>query len=103
MCLELSKARACQRDMSIVLALVIAAGVHLSPDEPTTVVQEPDKVIYKKTSAVIFTDASIEAAVTKPTGTVIFSRPPTKFRNLIELRASFRPEMSKSVGALPGQ
>ena len=65
-----------------------------------TVVQEADKVVVSKKTVIDFSDVSIEGELTKPDGTYIKNRKKTRFRNLIELRGNFRPELKKSVSAL---
>jgi hypothetical protein len=47
-----------------------------------------------------FSDVSIEGELTKPEGSYIKNRKKTRFRNLIELRGNFRPELRRSVSAL---
>jgi hypothetical protein len=73
---------------------------------PTTVnaqdnaVVEADKTIYNKKTVIDFSDVNIEGELTKPEGSYIKNRKKTRFRNLIELRGNFRPELARSVSKL---
>lgn len=62
--------------------------------------QESDKVVYKKKTVIDFSDVTIEGELVKPEGSYIVNRKKTKFKNLIKVRANFRPELTKSVDAL---
>ena len=62
--------------------------------------QEADKVVYKKKTVIDFSDVTIEGELVKPEGSYIVNRKKTKFKNLIKVRANFRPELTKSVDAL---
>ena len=61
---------------------------------------EADKTVYSKKTVIDFSDVSIEGELTKPEGSYIKNRKKTRFRNLIELRGNFRPELSRSVSKL---
>jgi hypothetical protein len=63
-------------------------------------VQEADRVTYKKRTVVDFSDVTIEGELTKPEGSYLVNRKKTRFRNLIEVRAHFRPELNRTVNAL---
>ena len=76
-----------------------AVGVH-AQEKQDTVIQEADKTVYNKKTVIDFSDVSIEGELTKPEGSYIKNRKKTRFRNLIELRGNFRPELKRSVGAL---
>lgn len=65
-----------------------------------TVIQEEDKVVVNKKTVIDFSDVNIEGELTKPEGSYIKNRKKTRFRNLIELRGNFRPELKRSVSAL---
>ena len=80
----------------VALALALAAPA-LAED---TVVEESDKVVYNKKTVIDFSDVNIEGELTKPEGSYIKNRKKTRFRNLIELRGNFRPELKRSVSAL---
>ena len=82
----------------VVAALAFAlAAPALAQD---TVVEESDKVVYNKKTVIDFSDVNIEGELTKPEGSYIKNRKKTRFRNLIELRGNFRPELKRSVSAL---
>jgi hypothetical protein len=64
------------------------------------VIQEEDRTEFQKKTVIDFSDVNIEGELTKPEGSYIKNRKRTKFRNLIQLRGNFRPELSRSVEAL---
>ncbi|MCC7071086.1 MAG: hypothetical protein IT383_07180 [Deltaproteobacteria bacterium] len=80
----------------VAVALALSAPA-LAED---TVVEEADKVVYNKKTVIDFSDVNIEGELTKPEGSYIKNRKKTRFRNLIELRGNFRPELKRSVSAL---
>ncbi len=84
---------------ALVAALVaaLAAPAALAQDKT---IQEDDKTVYNKKTVIDFSDVSIEGELTKPEGSYIKNRKKTRFRNLIELRGNFRPELKRSVSAL---
>ena len=84
----------------LVFALLIAsmtAGAALAQDK---VIQEEDRTVYNKKTVIDFSDVNIEGELSKPEGSYIKNRKKTRFRNLIELRGNFRPELRNSVNAL---
>lgn len=85
--------------MSTLLAFALASSFLLAPDEPA-VAQEPDRVVAAKKTFVDMTEADVRGVVVRPTGEYVRARTRVKFRNLIELRATFRPELVSSVGTL---
>lgn len=82
----------------VVAAIVFALAVPAFAED--TVVEESDKVVYNKKTVIDFSDVNIEGELTKPEGSYIKNRKKTRFRNLIELRGNFRPELKRSVSAL---
>jgi hypothetical protein len=64
------------------------------------VITEADRVEYQKKTVIDFSDVNIDGELTKPEGSYIKNRKRTKFRNLIELRGNFRPELRRSVSKL---
>ena len=64
------------------------------------VVQEADKVVYKKTTVVDFNDVTLEGELTKPEGSYMMNRARSNFKSLIQLRGDFLPELQKSVDNL---
>ena len=85
--------------------LVIAAALALAaPALPAAaqdkVVEEGDKTVYSKKTVIDFSDVQIDGELTKPEGSYIKNLKKTRFRNLIELRGNFRPELSRSVSKL---
>ena len=59
-----------------------------------------DRVEYEKKTVLDFSDVNIQGELKKPEGSYIKNRSKTRFRNLIELRGNFRPELSRSVSKL---
>ncbi len=76
------------------------AGLSLPAAAQDTAVVEADRTVYNKKTVIDFSDVSIEGELTKPEGSYIKNRKKTRFRNLIELRGNFRPELSRSVSKL---
>jgi hypothetical protein len=82
----------------LALSPLLASQSALAQDE--NVVQEADREEFQKKTIIDFSDVNIEGELTKPEGSYIKNRKSTKFRNLIQLRGNFRPELSRSVEAL---
>ncbi len=85
--------------MHTLIVLALAGSLHLAPDDPAPV-HEPDRVVASKKTFLDMTEADIRGVVVKPTTEYLHGRTRVKFRNLIELRATFRPELASSVGSL---
>ena len=81
------------------LTLVLFALPSFAQDKDS-VIQEGDKTVFNKKTVIDFSDVNIEGELTKPEGSYIKNRKKTRFRNLIELRGNFRPELKRSVSAL---
>ena len=82
---------------TVVFATILGTGAALAQDR---VIDEGDRVEYQKSTVIDFSDVSIEGELTKPEGSYIKNRKKTRFRNLIELRGNFRPELRRSVSNL---
>lgn len=92
------------RFSAVPLVLVLAAGAAFAqPVAPVAgAAAEPaPTVVYAKRTALVFTDALLEGDRDGPDGVVVWLRPKARFRNLIELRAHFRPELARSASRLP--
>lgn len=85
------------RRLSIALAVL---ALSLPAAAQDTSVVESDRTVYNKKTVIDFSDVSIEGELTKPEGSYIKNRKKTRFRNLIELRGNFRPELARSVSKL---
>lgn len=85
--------------MVTLIALGLAAAFQLAPDDPTPV-QEPDRVVVVKKTFLDMTESEVRGVALRPTGEYVRARTRVKFRTLIELRGTFRPELAGSVGAL---
>lgn len=87
-----------QKTLKIVCLLAfLVSTAALAQDK---VIEEGDRVEYRKSTVIDFSDVSIEGELTKPEGSYIKNRKRTRFRNLIELRGNFRPELKRSVSNL---
>ena len=89
--------------VTLLLALLGVPALALAQDESevsggTKTAQ--DSVSYKKRTVIDFSDVTIEGELTKPEGSYLVNRKKTRFKNLIEVRAHFRPELNKTVNAL---
>ncbi len=82
----------------LVLAVLASLAVPALAQDAAEV--EADKTVYSKKTVIDFSDVNIEGELTKPEGSYIKNRKKTRFRNLIELRGNFRPELSRSVSKL---
>lgn len=82
-----------------VLVVTLAAPAFAQKSE--TVVQEPDRVVTLKTTAIDFTYVRVEGDLQRPNGSFIKPRPKGHTRNLIELRGNFRPELARTASRLP--
>lgn len=82
-----------------VLTFALVAGA-LPAGAQDKVIEEGDKTVFNKKTVIDFSDVNIEGELTKPEGSYIKNRKKTRFRNLIELRGNFRPELKRSASAL---
>jgi hypothetical protein len=82
----------------LLLTAIVAFAVPAAAED--TYVTEGDKTVYNKKTVIDFSDVNIEGELTKPEGSYVKNRKKTRFRNLIELRGNFRPELSRSVSKL---
>ena len=78
-------------------AIVGTSGVASAAER---VIQEEDRVVYKKKTVVDFGDVTLEGELTKPEGSYLLNRKRTKFSSLIRMRDNFLPELQKSVDNL---
>ena len=74
------------------LALMIASATY-----GQDVVQEEDKITYKKKTSIDFSDKMIEGELTKPEGAFVGVRKDIKFKNFIKIRANFRDKLAESA------
>jgi hypothetical protein len=80
------------------IATSLAAGSAIAQED--NVIRESDRVEFQKKTVIDFSDVNIEGELTKPEGSYIKNRKKTRFRNLIQLRGNFRPELERSVSKL---
>lgn len=64
------------------------------------VIVESDRVEYQKKTVIDFSNVNIEGDLTKPAMSYIKNNKKTRFRNLIELRGNFRPELQRSLSEM---
>ncbi len=64
------------------------------------IIQEEDTVKFNKKTVIDFSDVNIEGELTKPEGSYIKQKKKTRFRNLIDMRGNFVPELSRSMSKL---
>ena len=84
------------------LSLAAAAQDRAAPPERpgVKVIREPDKVVVRKRTVIDFNDVTVEGELTKPEGSYVLERSPTRFDSLIRLRDDFNPELQKSADNL---
>jgi hypothetical protein len=82
----------------LVAGVIVGTGGVASAAE--RVIQEEDRVVYKKRTVVDFGDVTLEGELTKPEGSYLMNRKRTKFSTLIRMRDNFLPELQKSVDNL---
>ena len=83
-----------------VAAVLVSTSLAAPAFAQDTVIEEGDRTVFNKKTVIDFSDVNIEGELTKPEGSYIKNRKKTRFRNLIELRGNFRPELKRSVSAL---
>lgn len=91
-----------RRALSLVVASLLCTSAALAQSDtaPTETDDAPVEVRYRARTTISIEDAQIEGTVKGPTTYRVQARGKTKFRNLIELRANFRPELHTSPGSL---
>ena len=62
--------------------------------------EPPERIVYRKATTLDFTNAYLEGTLSRPEGAYMISRTKTRFRNLIEMRGHFRPELEQSSNRL---
>ncbi|MBX2811334.1 MAG: hypothetical protein KTR25_05980 [Myxococcales bacterium] len=78
-----------------------AEGTTKVAEEPTAVVEgTTERTVYKQKTVIDFSGVTIEGELTKPEGSYVLSRKPTKFRSLLKARADFIPELKASLDTL---
>lgn len=83
--------------LGAVLALGLTQGAFAQEEK---VVQESDKVTYKKKTIIDFSDVTIQGELTKPEGSYVLNRKKTAFKSLLKIRANFLPELFNSTDNL---
>lgn len=62
--------------------------------------QEKEKVVIKKRTLIDFSDVNIEGELRKPDGMYFGSRKKTRFKEMIQVRPHFNPEINASMDQL---
>ena len=75
-------------------ATLLALGVAPAFAQDDDIVQQPDRVEYKKKTIIDFSDVTIQGELTKPEGSYILNRKKTKFRSLLKIRGNFLPGLA---------
>lgn len=86
-----------KRAVAVVGLLGMLSGPALAEEK---VIREADKIIVRKKTVVDFTDVAVEGELTKPEGSYVLNRKKSGFPSRIKVRASFAPELQKSVDNL---
>ncbi len=81
------------------LAAIAVSGT-ASVAHAQDVIQEADRVVYKKRTLVDFNDVTLEGELAKPEGAYMHSHRTARFNTLINYRTSFADELQKSVDNL---
>jgi hypothetical protein len=84
-------------DVGIILLALFLALIFATKSYAQDVVQEEDKITYKKKTSIDFSDKTIEGELTKPEGAFVGVRKDIKFKNFIKIRANFRDKLSESA------
>ena len=84
-------------DLGIILLALFLALLFATKSYGQDVVQQEDKITYKKKTSIDFSDKMIEGELTKPEGAFVGVRKDIKFKNFIKIRANFRDKLSESA------
>lgn len=77
---------------------VLMAGPAFAQEK--RVIQEKDRIIYKKKTSVDFEAMAVDGDLTRPEGSYVLNRKKAAFQNLIKVRSNFAPELQKSLDHL---
>jgi len=84
------------RHFSLILMLM-TAGAALAEEK---VVKEADRTVFRKKTAIDFTEVAVEGELARSEGSYSISKKKTTFKTLIKVRDNFNPELQKSVDNL---
>ncbi len=84
----------------LLLALFFSAQVNAAPVDSPALDAAVDAPVARRVTRLEFTDATLKGRRALPSIGVVRARPGAHFRNLIALRPSFRPELSRSADSL---
>ena len=84
-------------DLGIILLALFLALLFATKSYGQDVVQQEDKITYKKKTSIDFSDKMIEGELTKPEGAFVGVRKNIKFKNFIKIRANFRDKIAESA------
>ena len=83
-------------DVGIILLALFLALIFATRSYAQDVVQQEDKISYKKKTTIDFSDKTIEGELVKPEGAFVGVRKDIKFKNFIKVRANFRDKLEES-------
>ena len=83
------------------LALVFSFAIPAAAQTPIASEELPATVVTQRKTVIDFSQVDIVGELTHPDGSYSLVRGETRFRNLIELRGNFRPELARSASKLP--
>ena len=81
-------------------SLSLVAQKAQANEEEVKIIQEEDKVVFKKETALDFSDVMLSGELIKPNAAYVKNRRKTKFPTLIEHRSNFRAEMMETLDKL---
>ena len=84
-------------DLGIILLALFLSLIFATKSYAQDVVQEEDKITYKKKTSIDFSDKTIEGELVKPEGAFVGVRKDIKFKNFIKVRANFRDKLAESA------
>jgi protein involved in sex pheromone biosynthesis len=84
----------------VAVSLAMSGASAFAQEANDKVVQESDKVSFKKKTIIDFSDVTIQGELTKPEGSYVLNRKKTAFKSLLKIRANFLPELFNSTDNL---
>ncbi len=84
-------------DLGIILLALFLALIFATKSYAQDVVQQEDKITYKKKTSIDFSAKTIEGELVKPEGAFVGVRKDIKFKNFIKVRANFRDKLAESA------
>lgn len=79
---------------------LVVSGTSFAQSAEDKVIEQPDRIEYKRKTVVDFSDVTIQGELTKPEGSYILRRRNTSFETLLKIRGDFLPELTSSTDNL---